>query len=141
MICKVVGALVTTSCRCKLSRKYGSSTGCTEYACGVGVGEVDPAFSKLINIRGNGSGGCSPGNRSSHSCRPLQEIGRWVSRQQRPIGKLLLRVHTGLKVASFQGSLDYVLGGNPIENAGLLPPEPNIIYHYISGALIDEAFS
>ena len=48
-------------------------------------------------------------------------------------GKLLLGVHTGSEVASFQGSLDYVLGGNPIENAGLLPPEPNIIYHYISG--------
>ena len=55
-------------------------------------------------------------------------------RQQRPIGKLLLGVHTGIKSGFiFRGSLDYVLGGNPIENTGLLPPEPNIIYHYISG--------
>ena len=52
-MCKVVGTLVTTSCRCKLSRKYGSSTGCTEYACGVGVGEVDPAVGHRIEVGGD----------------------------------------------------------------------------------------
>ena len=56
MIHKVIGTLIATGGRGKLTGKDGSPTWSTKDSRGVGICKIDPAIGKLVDVRGDSPG-------------------------------------------------------------------------------------